>query len=227
MASTSLQVLYFRSLKSSKVLNHLTKYLFQYRTVSIPNVGTIQLVQQAPQLNVVDKILLPPTYSLELKAAQEVSDHQLNYLGAVLQRGEDDVLRDLRFFGDKLQDRINGGGFNWEGLGTINRGTQSLPISINALEPVPAQRVIRQDARHKVLVGDQQRLSGQGPETEMLAERTVRKRSLYMTIGWIVLVLSLLVIAFLLYQGKFRINATGSKQSPTVFHLLKQEKPIT
>lgn len=207
------------------MLNHLTNYLFQYRSVSIPHVGTIQLVQQPPQLNVVDKLMLPPTYSLELKTGGEVSDHQLTYLNAVLQRGKDDVLRDLRFFGDKLQEKINGPGFTWEGVGTITRSTQSLPLSMNALEPVPAQRVIRQDARHKVLVGDQQMLSGPAPETYV--ERTIGKRSIYLTIGWIVLVLSLLVIAFLLYQGRFRINSTGSKQAPTVFHFQPQEKAFT
>ncbi|RYZ31142.1 MAG: hypothetical protein EOO10_00145 [Chitinophagaceae bacterium] len=207
------------------MLNHLTNYLFQYRSVSIPHVGTIQLVQHPPQLNVVDKLMLPPSYSLELKTGGEVSDHQLAYFNAILQKGKDDVLQDLRFFGDKLQEKINGPGFNWEGVGTITHSTQSLPLSINALEPVPAQRVIRQDARHKVLVGDQQMLSG--PATETSIEKTVGKRSIYLTIGWIVLVLSLLVIAFLLYQGKFRINSTGSKQTPTVFHFRQQEKAFT
>ena len=225
MASTSWQVLYFRSLKSSKVLNHLTTYLFQYRTVSIPHVGTIELVQHPPQLNVVDKLLLPPTFALQLKREEEVSDHQLHFLDAILQKGKDEVLRDLRFLGVKLQEKINGPGFNWEGLGTINRSTQTLPITVNSLEPVPAQRVIRHDARHKVLVGDQQRISGQA-EDRLPVERRGRKRSIYMIIGWIILLLALLVIGFLLYQGKFRINASGSKQKPSSYYLIKQETPI-
>lgn len=221
MASTSLQVLYFRLLKSSKVLNHLTKYLLEYKTVSIPHVGTLQLVQQSPQLNVVDKILLPPTYLLEIKNGEEVSDHQLNYLAAILQKGKDAVTRDLRFYGDKLQHKINGPGFTWEGFGTITRSTQSIPLTAGALDAVPANRVMRQDARHKVLVGDHQLLSGQDPQIETHTERIVRKRSLLITIGWVVFILSLLVIAFFLYQGKFRVNASGSRQSPTGYHIYK------
>jgi hypothetical protein len=206
------------------MLNHLTTYLFQYRSVSIPHVGTIHLVQQPPQLNVVDKLLLPPSFSLEFKKGEEVSDHQLSYLNAVLQKGKDDVLTDLRFFGYRLQEKINGPGFNWEGLGTITRSTQTLPIAVSSLEAVPAHRVLRQDVRHKVLVGDQHMLSGQPTETETYAGEAGRKHSIFMIIGWIVLVLSIIAIAVLLYLGKFRVKATGSRLSPTSFQVQQQDK---
>lgn len=196
------------------MLNLLTKYLFQYKSVSIPNVGTFQIVQQPPQLNIADKIILPPSYVVEIRKEGEVTDHQLNFLDAILQRGREDIHRDLRFFGNKLQEKINGPGFTWDGLGTITRSTQSLPISIGALEPIPAERVLRQDARHKVLVGDQQRLSGGIPEEVEIAGK---KRSIFVVIGWVLLLLSILFIALYLYNGKFRMNATGSTQSPTSF----------
>lgn len=222
MDSTSLQVLYFRSLKASNVLNHLTRYLFQYKCVSIPNVGTFQIVQQPPQLNVVDKIILPPLYFIEIRKEDEVSDHQLNFLDAILKRGKDEIQRDLQFFGNKLQEKINGPGFTWDGLGTITCSTQSLEISTSALEPIPAERVLRQDARHNVLVGDRQRLSGGSGEAE--TEAAEKKRSLFVIIGWVLLLLSILFIVFYLYIGKFRVNAAGSKQSPTSFQVLSSEQ---
>jgi hypothetical protein len=212
-------VLYFRSLKASNVLNHLTSYLFQYKSVSIPNVGTLQLVQQPSQLNVVDKLILPPTYFVELKKDDKVSTHQLVYLNQLLQRGIDEVERDLVFFGGRLQEKINGPGFTWEGLGTFTPGTQTLPLAVKALAPVPAERIIRQDARHQVLVGDQQRLSGTGEETEAAVKSG---RSVLIIIGWVLLLLSLLFIGYHLYTGRFRINSTGSKQSPVVY---KQSAP--
>ena len=198
------------------MLKYLTQYLFQYRSVSIPRVGTLQIIQHPPQLNVVDKLILPPSFSVALQQGEEVSDHQLNFLNANLNKGKEDVLKDLQFFGAKLHEKINGPGFTWEGLGTINRSTQSLPLTMDALEPVPAERVIRQDARHTVLVGDQERLSGHGAD-EMVLETTRKKRSVFIVIGWVLLLLSILVIAFLLYTGKFRVNASGSRQSPTSF----------
>ncbi|HYO21842.1 MAG TPA: hypothetical protein VER36_05515 [Flavisolibacter sp.] len=213
MASTSLQVLYFRSLKVSNVLNHLTRYLLQYKAVTIPNVGTMQIVQHPPQLNVVDKLILPPSYSVELRKGEEVSDHQLNFLNGFLNKDKNEILSDLYFLGDKLHQKMAGPGFEWNGLGTITSNTLMLPLTTEALGSVPAERVIRHDARHKVLVGDEQRLSGQAPEFVTETSQAKSKHSIYVLIGWILLLLSLIAIVFLLYTGKFRINATGSKAS--------------
>jgi hypothetical protein len=41
------------------------------------------------------------------------------------------------------------------------------------------------------------------------------KRSVFMLIGWILLILSILYILFVLYQGGFKIGAAGSRQAPT------------
>jgi len=207
------------------VLNYLTKYLFQYKSVSIPSVGTLQIVQQPPQLNVVDKIILPPSFSVVIRKEEEVSVHQLQYLENILQKGHDNILSDLRFFGDKLQEKINGPGFEWNGLGIITRSTQTIPLMTGALEPIPAERVLRQDAQHSVLVGDQQMLSGTTADDDTMGEET-SKRSLLVIIGWVLLVLSLLFIAFQLYSGKFRVNAAGSKQSPSSYQFQQITSPL-
>jgi len=197
------------------VLELLTKYLLQYKSVSIPNVGTFRVVQQPPQLSVADKIILPPSYSIELKKEEEVSAHQLHFLNGALNRKNEDLLQDLKFFGNKLQEKINGPGFEWEGLGIITRSTQSLPIEINGLEPIMAVRVIRQDARHKVLVGDQHFMSGSSTVDEISGtEVSKTNRSLLVIAGWILLLLSILFIIFHLYTGKFKVKAAGSKQTP-------------
>ena len=198
------------------MLNYLTTYLFQYKSVSIPHVGTLQIVQQPPQLNVVDKIILPPSFSVVIKKEEDVSMHQLQYLENILQKGRDNIVSDLRFFGDKLQEKINGPGFEWAGLGTITRSTQTIPLVAGSLEPVPAERVMRHDAQHKVLVGDQHMVSG-GTTSEEIVEEDVARRSILVIIGWVLLLLSLAFIAFQLYAGKFRINAAGSKQAPSSY----------
>ena len=165
------------------MLNHLTTYLLQYKKVSIPHVGTIQITQRPPQLDVVDKLIQPPSYLVEFRKEEEITDHQIRFLDDVLKKGKDDILNDLRFFGDKLQEKINGPGFEWEGLGTITRSTQSIPLFINALEAIPAQKVMRQDAEHNVLVGDHQMTSTQIAEQRSESEMATKKRSIYVIIG--------------------------------------------
>ncbi len=196
------------------MLQLLTIYLFQYRKVSIPHVGMIQLVQHPPVLQLVDKKLGPPNFSAELKKEEEVSEHQLNFLDSFLNSGTEVVSKELSFFGDKLHEKINGSGFEWKGLGTITRSTQTLPIAITGFETIRAEKIIRQDSQHAVLVGDREMTSGQMNERRTFAEPVRKKASPLITVGWILLGFSILAIAIFLYTGKFKVNAAGSKQSP-------------
>lgn len=205
-------MLYFRSLKATNVLNLLTKYLLQYRTVTIPHVGTIHIVQQSPQLYVADKLIQPPSFSAQLKEEEQVPAHQLNFLASKLEKRADLVLEELKNFGDQLNDRINGSGFEWSGFGWIDSNTQSFVIPAAGLNAVIAERVMRHNPDHQVLVGDRQTSSYELADEKAGIEGVKNKRSVAIVVGWILLILSILIIAFFIYQGKFRVNATGSKQ---------------
>ncbi|HEU4903546.1 MAG TPA: hypothetical protein VFT06_12160 [Flavisolibacter sp.] len=217
MALTSWVESYFRSLKANSVFNQLTKYLVQYKRVSIPSVGTILLVQQPAQLNVADKIIEPPTVSAELREDVVVPEHQLKYLSAALQQETESISQSLTEFGSWLKKRIQGDGFEWKGIGLIRQSGQPTPISLPGQTPIPAERVVRQDAAHHVLVGDQHMTSTQITGLRETETTTKKKRSVLVLIGWIILILSILFILFILYQGKFRVGSTGSRQAPTSY----------
>ncbi len=214
-------MLYFRSIKNHTVLHLLTNYLWQYKSVSIPGVGTIFIHCQPSQVNVVDKLIVPPSYVAELQAKADVTEHQLYFLKRHLQKEKEEIVHDLRFFGDALQEKINGPGFEWQGLGFINRSTQTLPLHLGCLQPVPAAKVVRADAQHAVLVGDHQVIgSASLTGSEERVETIEKKKPVLILVGWILLLLSLLVIAFILYTGKFRVNAAGSKLAPSAYHAI-------
>lgn len=212
MALTSWAVLYFRSLKVNSVFQQLTTYLIHYRRVSIPGVGTIQLVQQPAQLAVADKCLLPPTCVAQLLQNDTVPEHQLSFLSALLHQDKAGVQQSLEELGRRISGHMEDDGFHWTGIGHIRKAGFDSALPAGALEPVAADKVFRSDAAHPVLVGDQQltlaQLSGRREEEVPLAKRY----SIYMLIGWILLLLSILYIVFVLYQGKFRLQSTGSKQ---------------
>jgi hypothetical protein len=184
--------------------------------VSIPSVGTIRLVHQPSQLNVVDKIITPPAYSAEISREETVSDHQLSFLAAALQEEKSRVLTRLAELGQRLRRRIEDNGFEWKGIGWIRESGGPVAVTFSGLEPVRAERVLRPDAQHSVLVGDQERMSApMGVLKEEVAVVAEKERSIWMIVGWILLGLAILFIVFVLYQGKFRVGSTGSKQSPT------------
>lgn len=217
MASTFWAELYFRSLNPNDVLDQLTKYLVQYKRVSIPAVGTILLVQRPSELNVADKTILPPSFTAQLNEEDAVPEHQLQFLAGSLKEEKETVLARLQDVGNKLKKQVNSDGFEWQGIGTIRRSDAPVTVSLPALQPLSAERVLRQNAEHNVLVGDQQMTSTQiaGLREEELEEGRKTKRSVLVIIGWIILLLSILYIIFILYQGKFRVGATGSKYAPT------------
>ena len=168
--------------------------------------------------------MLPPSFTVERTEDETISGHQLLFLSAALHNDRSEVLQQLTTLGEKLSARIKGGGFYWKGIGLIADNRELLALSLPALDPVPAERVVRQDVSHSVLVGDQQltstHLTGRREATEEVAEN---ERSIFVVIGWILLVLSVLYIVFVLYQGKFRVGATGSKQAP-ISRLYFQQK---
>jgi len=199
------------------MLNYLTKYLLQYKTVSVPGVGTLCLVHQPPRLNVADKLIEPPSYVVEIKNGDDISDHQLLFLSSLANKGKEAVENELNSFGNTVQQKINNGGFNWAGLGLIKNDTRTLPLSVTSLQPLAAERVIRQDAKHTVLIGDREVSSAHIFERSSETVVHEKKRAVSIQIGWILLLLSLLATALLLYLGKFNVNASGSKLPPTGF----------
>jgi hypothetical protein len=198
------------------VLNLLTKYLLHYRRVSIPSLGTIRLEHQPAQVNVVDKVILPPSYLVSIGEEGDVPDRQLLFLSAALQEEKSEVLQRLNTLGKQLKARVQNGGFYWEGIGHISDNQEPMPLLLPTLDPVPAEKVMRPDAEHQILVGDQQMTSTQmSVSKEEIDVVEKKERSVFVIIGWVLLVLSILYIVFILYQGKFRVRSTGSQQSPT------------
>lgn len=191
----------------------------QYRQVSIPSVGTIRLVQQPAQLDVADKIITPPSYTTALSSEESVSEHQLAFLSAALQEEKSRVMDRLSLLGQRLREKIDRNGFDWKGIGWIGSSGEPEATTPAVLQPVRAERVLRPDAEHSVLIGDQETTSRQLSERKEAGEVVVEKeRSVWMIVGWILLGLAILFIVFMLYQGKFRIGATGSRQSPTSYY---------
>lgn len=195
------------------MLHPLTNYLLQYKQVCIPHVGTLRLVPHPPTLNVADKILEPPFYTVKIAGDENPSDHQLNYLQNAAKDGTA-VQLSLHYFGNDVKKKMNDGGYDWEGIGTLKNNGEPLRLTTAALQPIKAEKVIRRDAVHNVLVGDKEMTSAQAVEQNTVALRSAKKPSAAVLIGWVLLALAIVAIAVLLYLGGFDAKAAGSKLSP-------------
>jgi hypothetical protein len=184
----------------------LIKYLVQYGRMCIPHIGTFELVRQVPQLDVADKVLVPPFYKTVFSEKDVIPEHQLQFISSASSIPK----RELLSFGEKLRARIYAAPVNLEGFGRLKYSSNTIvfepePIHLTSLQVIPAQKVLRENVQHNVLVGDRE-VSRQVTDA---VDRSYRKRSLVTTIGWIVLGLALAAIVVILYLGKFQVSSSG------------------
>jgi hypothetical protein len=201
---------YFRSLKRVRVLALVTKYLLRYKRVCIPNVGTFEIVTQSPQLDVADKRFSSPVYFTRHIQDDSVPDHQFVFLssgGAT----EKDVEHELYSFGERLRRQIQRSPFHWKGFGTLRYQASAVlfepdEIRLDSLQPLAAEKILRQNVQHNMLVGDQEMTSQQ--VTEALG-RVEYKRPWYIIFGWTLLIVAVVAIIVYLYMHNFETSSTG------------------
>ncbi|MFL5811273.1 MAG: hypothetical protein ACJ749_17255 [Flavisolibacter sp.] len=219
MALTSWAVSYFRSLKRTKVLALLTKYLVQYKRVSIPHIGTFEIIQQSPELKIADKLITPPSFITRYVNNDRVPEHQVRFIASSEHYTKETLEEELSLFGENLKNRIQNSPFSWNGFGTLRYASSELvfdpqQIQFDSLQFMPAVKIMRENAQHRVLVGDRQMISSNTP-TESYARIAKRPGlSLEMFIGLIILLLAVALIIYLLFIGNFEPAAAGLRLKP-------------
>jgi len=205
------------------VLQQLNQYLFQFRILTLPSFGTIKLEAQPARLDVVEHLIYAPALQPHFSTHDDdLSDHQVEYFSAALQKDEADVEGFFISAGEALMRRAEEEGtFHWSGVGTFEYSHNKLhfnPEPATALAPVQAKRVMREGAQHTVLVGDQIVVSD--PNAEVWEES--RQRDYWVIAAWIITVLAVLLIAYFIYQQGGSPQASGlqmkvqpAQQQPT------------
>ena len=192
------------------MLPQLTKYLLQFHQVHIPSLGTVRLVQQPASLDVAAKRLYPPTFALRFSEDGWLTKHQLWYFGSQLHFDEEATRNSLEDVGEQLKKSLAHQPFVWTGIGTFRYSNEQLqfePVQLEeVLQPVTAERVLREGVHHSVLVGDQVVLSNGNVEISEAEERHWNWRRI---IGWAAVILSVFFIIYFLYQHQFNPTATG------------------
>lgn len=207
------------------MFQELHHYFFQYKTVCIPGVGTLHLVQQPATLDVVNQQLLPPHQKVRFSRKVSVEPHQLHTLAAHFNNDQALVAEELTRFGEALRSRLQEEPFCWQGVGRLELDGAYVhfePQGADAalLEPVSAQRVLRENVQHTVLVGDVERqMTTEEYQAELLEDRP--RRSWVEIIGWIVVALALAFIGYHIYISNGQASGSGLQQKPAI-----QQTPV-
>ena len=198
----------------------LNRYLFLHKSIPIPGSGHYlswkarrQPSMQAPEPYChriyrfrFDKFFDSPDKDLfaYLSAQQKISDYE--------------ALRQYNDFAFSLRDRLNY--FReapWEGLGILKKDDmgeihfESSILNPSFLQPVPAEKVVRANAKHMLLVGDRE--SSSREMSDWFAEEPIHGNRLWWLVALIGGIAAALIIMIHFSSNGWNVESTGNQQT--------------
>jgi hypothetical protein len=190
----------------------LYRYLIKFRKIDLPGIGVVALRMQPAETEFVDHNFLPPKYFFSFEKMEDVPPEKLfSWLAAHFNITEQEaVIRFTDFIFEMNRQLKEGRTIHWHHVGTLQKefsGEMKFDTEsdLSWLENVVAEKVIRENAEHTILVGESEKTSTQMSEL-LHPEATMRQ-----THWWIwPLALILAAIIFLgLYFSANGISGTS------------------
>ena len=197
------------------MLQTLTAHLLQSNQLHIPYVGLFRIEHNSAVLHFADRLLEAPYSKISFEPVD--SSHDFKHEFAASDNSYEERITD---FGQNLKNSLAASPFIWSGVGTLeiqNYQVVFQPEVNIPLSPVTANKVLRENRQHAILVGDQEQNS---TDTSFIAEGTNKKKT-WLWIGWIIFLIALLLIGWMLYKDGALF---GSKvKSGTALHSTLQQ----
>lgn len=147
----------------------LYRYLIRNRKLDLPGIGVLRLQVQAARAAIVDHSFLPPKYSIQFEPTEEVPSEKLFlWLASNMMISEQEaVIRFNDFLFDVSRRLKEGKQIYWPRVGSFQKEVSGdiqfspQPKEFPWIKPVVARKVTREDAQHRVLVGEKEKTSGE------------------------------------------------------------------
>ncbi|MEJ7767588.1 MAG: hypothetical protein WKF89_07235 [Chitinophagaceae bacterium] len=193
------------------MIDILNKYLILFKSLNIPGVGSLFIETLPAATDFVNKQIAPPRYTYRFDKYFDSPDKDFfNYLASCKNIPDYEAMKLYNQFAEDMRTTIKlEGQVLWKNVGHFSRN-DSGEIAFEPLngmrplyEPVNAERVIRNNASHTVLVGDQEKTSVQ--MSEFLQED--KKARLFIdNKNWRLAALILAAVALVILAIHFSIN---------------------
>lgn len=174
----------------------LYSYLIYNKSLHLPGIGSFILNRKPAEADFINKCIHPPVFSVVLQTGNEKPSSKFyTWLAATFNISEKEAIIRFNDFVFDLKKQVNDGvKIDWKGVGSISKGLGDTFRFTNedmnpVLQPVYAEKIIREKAEHAVLVGERERTSAE--MTELLSNTGTKKSY------WWVLPLSIALLAFM------------------------------
>ncbi|HET7003321.1 MAG TPA: hypothetical protein VFI33_18490 [Puia sp.] len=197
----------------------LNRYLFLHKSIPIPGLGTICMESQAATIDASTRTIHPPVYRFRFDKFSDSPEKDLfAYLSAQQKISDYEALRQYNDFAYSLRDRLNY--FReapWEGLGILKKDDmgdihfESSILNPSFLQPVPAEKVVRTNAKHMLLVGDHERSSRE--MSDWFAEEPIHGNRLWWLVALVGGIAAALIIMIHFSSRGWNVESTGNQQT--------------
>ena len=142
----------------------LYKYLMLHSEVCIPGVGRFYKVRNAAQHDFVNRMFIPPAYTIRFKEEQVRADkHLFSFISREKGIDEVEAIRHYHDFSYQFSDHVKRfSQTHLPGVGVLKKGNDG-SLSFTADEmfagyfvATPAERILRRDITHPLVVGDKE-----------------------------------------------------------------------
>lgn len=186
----------------------ITEYLFGQKHCVLPGLGVLRISEKQAALLTPEKKIMAPVPFIEFYQKEEEARGMIRFVAAAHHLSEHHALSALTSFAQEVMQMPKGGEKRINGVGRfIMIGQGEVGFEQETLHPVflpsvNAERVIRKDIAHQMLVGDRE------TTTVAMNEHLSQSRSLVKDLYWLwVVIISLLAALGILY---FILEGGGS-----------------
>ncbi len=200
----------------------LNKYLYQHKSISIPGLGSLVAETIPAVSDFANKQLLPVQYKFRFDKYSDAPDRGFFvYLSMKNNIPDFEAIKIYNEFAFDLRNRIpSNEGAVWQGIGVFKKDfggeivfePYASPYEFYA--PVKAERIIRSDATHSILVGDKEKTNYE--MTELLSDGTYVEKESWWIYALILAAIGLSILFFHLYSNNMKWGVTGNRQNINV-----------
>jgi hypothetical protein len=198
----------------------LNSYLVQHKSLSIPGLGTIYVERKPAQSDFLNKQIIAPSYHYRFDRYFDAPDKDFfTYLAAQKEIADYEAIRWYNEWAYELRNKIRTQEqVEWENVGILKTDISGEVIFeaqqnlVSYLGPVPAERVIRTNAQHTMLVGDKEVTNT--AMTDYLNEETVYvEKESWWIYALILATIAAVVIFFHFFQRGVRNGSFSNQQT--------------
>jgi nucleoid DNA-binding protein len=210
-------------------------FLIRYRQVELPGIGVVSLQIQPAKTKFIDREVLPPAYFFQFSTREKSTTSKLSgWIAHAWNISETDADSRFNDFISGIRRQLQEGKeVVWAGVGKFSKDLMNeikfepQKRALAFQQPVIAEKVIRENARHAVLVGEREKTASEYSEIiEESAEVTTPR-----TNWWIwptaLIILSLIFIGWYFSENGVRASSSSNteksipKEAPPAFYFSK------